>query len=413
MADPSDGLVLERADPPARNWPKAGISPIPGPIRVETFVSPDCSYAALRDLIAAAQQELRLYIYNVSAEHMLDLLRDARDRGVEVSIMYDRTDTRSREEERLAELGVNLHIAPSAAPRRAFTVCHQKFLVLDRKTVVLGSANWATTSVPKIDDPATGKWKKGNREWLIALHSRKAAKRFLDLFELDRDWTPLEEMVAAELPELAPSATSPFEEAPPANRLQIEQFDLDSDAEVIPLLSPQNYFEAVRKIIRGAKKSILVEQQYIKTAGEGMFVEELLDAVRERYKEADVDVRFLTSCAFPKHWIESAATLSGLGLKRRLRAINPSTFTHCHNKGVIVDGKHTVISSTNWSDNSIGAAREAGVLISDDAIAGYYTRAFDIDWDEGLSPTEVEQRLNREIVTDPRTELEIHPADLR
>jgi len=412
MAEPSGGVVLERADPPASNWPKADFSPMAGPIRVETFVSPDCSYAALRDLISAARDELRLYIYNVSAEHMLDLLRGARDRGVNVSIMYDRTDTRSREEERLAELDVDLHIAPSSAPRRAFTVCHQKFLVLDRKTVVLGSANWATTSVPKIDDPVNGKWKKGNREWLIALHSRKVAKRFLDLFELDRDWTPVEEMIGAELPELAPSATSPFEEAAPANRMQVEEFELDADAEVIPLFSPQNYFGEVLKLIRGAKKSILIEQQYIKTAGDGTFVEELLDAVRERHK-ADVEVRFLTSSAFPRHWFESAATLAGLGLKRRLRAVNPSTFTHCHNKGVIVDGKHAVISSTNWSDNSLGSAREAGVLISDRAVAGYYTRAFDIDWDEGLSPAEVDQRLNREIVADPRTELEIHPADLR
>jgi phosphatidylserine/phosphatidylglycerophosphate/cardiolipin synthase-like enzyme len=398
--------------PPAGDWPRAAVQPITGLSRIETFVSPDCSYAALRDLIGSAEQEILLYIYNASAAHMLDLLRAAAGRGVEVTVMYDRTDTRSQEEAKLRDLGVTLHLAPSVAPRRAFTVCHQKFMVIDRKIVVLGSANWATTSVPKIEDPLTGPWKKGNREWLIAIRNRKAATRFAALFRTDRDWTPSQELVAFEAPQPLPAAFATLEEAPPLRRMQRELFEVGS--EITPLLSPQNYFEVVSGIVRRARRSILIEQQYIKTSGDGDFVEDLLELVRDRYRNHDVEVRIVSSCAFPQGWHDTARTLSTFGLRRRLRALNPSSFTHCHNKGVVVDGKHVVVSSTNWSDNSIGSAREAGVLISDAAVARYYTDAFDIDWQEGMTAAETDAFLRREAVLPaPREALQIHPADLR
>jgi phosphatidylserine/phosphatidylglycerophosphate/cardiolipin synthase-like enzyme len=140
------------------------------PITVETFdtvehvvaaVSPDCSYRMVKAAIEAARHEVLFYIYNVSAEHLLDLLRAAKARGVALQIMYDVTDTRGDERAKLEALGVTLKEAPSSGQRQVFTVCHQKFAVIDESIVLLGSANWAGTSIPEIRVP--GKYKKGNR----------------------------------------------------------------------------------------------------------------------------------------------------------------------------------------------------------------------------------------------------------
>jgi phosphatidylserine/phosphatidylglycerophosphate/cardiolipin synthase-like enzyme len=74
-----------------------------------------------------------------------------------------------------------------------------------------------------------------------------------------------------------------------------------------------------------------------------------------------------------------------------LRTLNIKTFTHCHNKGVIVDDEVVVVSSTNWSENSVLRAREAGVLVRSKAIAAYYRDVFDLDWKEGVKPADVDK----------------------
>jgi len=62
-----------------------------------------------------------------------------------------------------------------------------------------------------------------------------------------------------------------------------------------------------------------------------------------------------------------------------------------HNKGIIVDDTAVVVSSTNWSENSVTRAREAGVLVRSKAIAAYYREVFDLDWKEGIKPADIDK----------------------
>jgi len=103
-------------------------------------------------------------------------------------------------------------------------------------------------------------------------------------------------------------------------------------------------------------------------------------------------------------------------LDDRLRAINLDSFTHLHNKGVLVDGRFTVVTSTNMSENSITQAREAGVLIDSPAIGQYFERVVDVDWKSGLDPADVRARLAEVEATLARVDeptQTIHPADAR
>jgi phosphatidylserine/phosphatidylglycerophosphate/cardiolipin synthase-like enzyme len=325
--------------------------------------------------------------------------------------MYDPNDTREDEVAKLERLGVDLKVAPSKNPRRAFTVCHQKFVVVDSNLVIVGSANWATTSIP---DPGTHPWKKGNREWIVGLESAGAADLFRDLFDLDWKWEPPPEELAELVPPVrmpAPVITGLAEEIPPAGEiLDQKKFALGPGTVVTPLFSPQNYFETVRDAIARAQESVWIEQQYIKASEEeSPYVAPLLDLLRQ--KKSELDIRIVTSAKFPSGWEDTMETLSRYGLKAKLKSIDLGQFTHCHNKGVIIDGKTVVVSSTNWSDNSIGAAREAGIVITNTNVAQYFARAFDFDWRTGLRPHQLESTLERLSLEAPVGE-DVHPADL-
>ena len=61
--------------------PELDLKTFTGPHDVRAGVSPDCSFELLKSALDAATSELLIYIYNVSAPHILELIAAARDRG--------------------------------------------------------------------------------------------------------------------------------------------------------------------------------------------------------------------------------------------------------------------------------------------------------------------------------------------
>ncbi|MCI0428389.1 MAG: phospholipase D-like domain-containing protein [Nitrospiraceae bacterium] len=385
--------------------------------KIQAGVSPDCSYRLVSVAMEAAQDEICLYIYNVSADHLLDLLRDAKNRGVRVRLMYDVTDTRGNERQKLSALGVELKEAPSSNGRKVFTVCHQKFAVIDQSVLLLGSANWAKTSIPLVTPP--GKFKKGNREWIIRIDDASLAKWFKKLFEADWNIPEVEApMGLAVEADLRPEATvfPSLLANVPDEVFDIKRVDLQNPVTVTPIISPNNYFDLMKKLIEEAKTSVDIEQQYILSGGPK--TEGLLSALKQR--KGELEIRIIVSPAFRKegskdNWELSVESLEAFNLNDCLRAMNLSYYTHLHNKGVIVDRRKVIVSSTNWSENSIARAREAGVLIESSEIAGYYAEVFDFDWSIAWDPADVPAniaQLFQDAIFVPGGFEEIHPGDL-
>lgn len=393
--------------------PKLTITSFEGVKDIRLSVSPDCSYRLVRDALAAAKTSIDLYIYNASADHMLDLLHEAKARGVAIRVMYDVMDTRGDERTKLKALHVELKEAPSSGRRQVFTVCHQKFAVIDGKSLVIGSANWASTSIPKVEKP--GKFKKGNREWIVHITHGGVASFFAGLFNADWEIPALEApggLIGAPM-EIPPEQ---LESRAPAVTLPAEIFDVEAPggaARITPILSPDNYFKVIKKLVEGAQTSIAIQQQYI-VAG-GPRTKDLLQALAAR--KGEVDIRIVVSPAFAKNWNKTVETLEAAGLRECLRAINLESFTHLHNKGVLVDSRFTVVTSTNMSENSLTQAREAGVLIESSEVGDYFQRAFDVDWKSGLDPDDVATKLVEldaelaHVVEDEK--VAVHSADLR
>jgi phosphatidylserine/phosphatidylglycerophosphate/cardiolipin synthase-like enzyme len=60
---------------------------------------------------------------------------------------------------------------------------------------------------------------------------------------------------------------------------------------------------------------------------------------------------------------------------------------HTHTKGMIVDRRHTLIGSHNWSGPGVTINRDASLIFFDNPeVAAYYAEAFDIDWERANRP---------------------------
>jgi phosphatidylserine/phosphatidylglycerophosphate/cardiolipin synthase-like enzyme len=378
------GLTVGRFDP--KRMPKLTFNDFQT-ASATVAVSPDSSFRFLKHFIDQAKSTLILYIYDVSAPYLLDLLAAAKSRGVKIRAMFDANFGGTAELAALKKVAVSVKAAPSKGDRSVFTVCHQKFLVIDGKTVIVESANWARSSVPQIT--SAGTFKKGNREWFICFENNQIANWFTALFNADFK-IPAKLSAAAAAPP-APLALKDVLVAaavqPPAQLFDFATLK-DPSAVVTPIVSPDNYLREVKALLKTAQRSVSLQHQYI-LAGKG--IKDLLEIIAERRAQApQFRLRIITSAAFPENWEATKKTLDSAGMLGSLRALNTSTFTHCHNKGVIVDEQAVVISSTNWSENSVLRAREAGVLVRSKPIAKFYDDVFELDWKEGIKPADVE-----------------------
>jgi phosphatidylserine/phosphatidylglycerophosphate/cardiolipin synthase-like enzyme len=219
-------------------------------------------------------------------------------------------------------------------------------------------------------------------------------------------------------PELRPDGT--FVPALLANIpdkvFDIKHLKFEDPITVTPILSPNNYSKLVIDLIKEATVSIDLEQQYVLASGPK--TEALLSALEQRRN--DLEIRIIVSPAFRQKgkkgsWELSVDSLDAFHLKGCLRAMNLGFYTHLHNKGVIIDRKKVIVSSTNWSENSITLAREAGLLIESPEVAGYFADVFDFDWSIGWDPADVPDnilQLFEDAIFVPGGLEEIHPADM-
>src|SRR5262249_27433088 len=94
--------------------PKLELKSFQGPITVETAVSPDCGFRLLKAAMESATTSLDIYIYNISAEHILEIIEQKVKDGLTVRLMYDPHDSGKKEFERLSQIdGLDFQTGPT------------------------------------------------------------------------------------------------------------------------------------------------------------------------------------------------------------------------------------------------------------------------------------------------------------
>lgn len=120
-------------------------------------------FALLLDVIAGARKTLQLYFYafgiDAAGQRVADALIEARDRGVEVTLLVDGFGTHEQPDTMFVEMmeaGINFARFEPRYGRRYLLRNHQKMLIADGERAVVGGSNIEDAYFA--DDPDANSW---------------------------------------------------------------------------------------------------------------------------------------------------------------------------------------------------------------------------------------------------------------
>jgi phosphatidylserine/phosphatidylglycerophosphate/cardiolipin synthase-like enzyme len=121
--------------------------------------------------IDGAREEILVAMYNLTSADIAKALVRAKEHGVSVTVVLDKgqkihdgSGAQGRQSRYLAENGIKVAFDAHGG------LMHNKFAVIDRKTVITGSYNWTDGAEDK------------NFENVVIVHSADLAKRYADDF---------------------------------------------------------------------------------------------------------------------------------------------------------------------------------------------------------------------------------------
>lgn len=404
--------------------PDVPLAPVTENMRVVCHASPDAGWRILRNFLLGTQTRLTSTMFEFTARHVLDVLVEAlHDNGRTMSLILDaghqsvgagevskeevvdtlRQELLDRFRFVWAAVGDD-NVTSVAFFRNAY---HIKVSVRDGESFWLSSGNWKRSGQPTIDpingpfppgfDPAAFQ-RRSNREWHVVIHSPALAQ----LFEtyINHDITQAED-VQIDQPGLLPPLSMPDLFVPDTTLAMLTppqffpELEVNRELTVQPLLTPDNFIDFILPLIEGAQEKLYFQNQSLKPNSGNPRYMQLFRALRDKSRNADVDVRILVRGDFDAATILSTLQAHDFNMSRvRLQNGN-------HNKGILIDGT-TVLGSHNWTGDGTTFNRDASLIFNDPDIASYYERIFLYDWDN-LSFSDAPELLEMARIAPPGT----------
>jgi phosphatidylserine/phosphatidylglycerophosphate/cardiolipin synthase-like enzyme len=357
---------------------------------VTAFVAPDSSFDALSDTIDSARETIYINVYTFTSLSVLDILKEAEARGVEVYVIVEKSPVGGMPDDEKALLGT---LADSGAdifvwdhPDLRFN--HAKYMVVDNKTLLVTTENLGITAFP--EEP-TG----GNRGWGIVVDDAGISGHFAELFFSDIRYS-----------KRFAGAGGTLEPQKPARGYKqlFDDKEFSGYFEVYPVVAPIDAIDSIVTLVDSATDSVFVEQLYAykywgksKTGSvdstPNLFLEAILRAARR-----GCDVKIILDSTwynverdnprsnyYTVEYLNQVARDEGLDLEARLFDADARDLTKLHAKVAIVDSKTVLVSSVNWNEHSPTNNRETGVILHGEAPAEYFIQVFEYDW-EGKRP---------------------------
>lgn len=286
-------------------------------------------------LLTSAQEEILVALSDLRAYGsdatgpLLSALTEAAKRGVRVYVLVERSSRDPYLEQRKAWEALRAAGAEVREDDPTITL-HAKFLVIDRTWVVVGSTHWTKTSLTQ------------SVQVDLALGSPELASSFRTFFFL------LWEGRLQAKPRLPG-----WERSGPL---------------IIPILDlpeSQGHFEMALSLINQARSEVdlLMYQAVYYAQYEESASTQLLGALGAAARRG-VRVRVILEGREDDPYLEetnrfTAAWLAIQGVEVRLDPLGQTMHAKC----LIVDGKHALVSSANWTYSSMVKNLEAGVLL--------------------------------------------------
>jgi phosphatidylserine/phosphatidylglycerophosphate/cardiolipin synthase-like enzyme len=380
---------------------------------VEMASSPESNLGLTLSAINSAKQSLLVNIYELSSPEIVQAITDQIGRGVHVEVLEEgqpvggisaaargmqasmvQAMNQAGNGDRLVEMTSK---SANGKVKRRFHYDHAKYMVIDSSSLVVGSENYSPTGQP---EPGTA----GNRGWEVWVQYPELAQQFGQMFASDsdpqnQDITTLTSSSVSSAgasglmfdSSRRPAPWQPFVPMPPSTA--VGQADA---SQILPLSSPDSSQAGLINLINSAQSSLMIEQMTLaptwKTSGNsassplvdailaaarrGVHVSVLLNDERVFAHGGKVSTKNTDSVAA----FNQAATSESLPIEARIANLRAMGVTYIHNKGALVDGQVTLISSINWDQNSIQNNRETALLLTSPEIYNFYLATFQSDW---------------------------------
>jgi cardiolipin synthase len=301
--------------------------------RIVTF--PDDAHMDACRLIDSAAASILFTIYDFSDPRIEDSLADAAARGVVVKVMVDPGERLALTDSKgivadLVRAGITVR---STNP--SYRITHAKFFIVDGSRAYVSGNNFTYADGKK------------NRAFAVITTDPKVVTDLTTIFWADWQRKPL----------------------------TLQQ--LSSDRLII---SPLNAGARIKALIDGAKTSVVVATQYLKSD----MVNQALAAAAAR----GVKVQAITDGTYADSRTAAADARTFIGGD----TVRVSMTPYYHVKMMIVDGTQLFVGSQNCSDppltdgNPLLQQREVGIIVTDPAAIARAQAVFVFDWVRSLQP---------------------------
>lgn len=384
-----EGLLAE-AVPRINYTPPSDVALLEQQVHIITcHVGPDSGWNTLKPFLEGTTRSLTVAMYEFYADHIVEAITALGEQTLATLSMILQVDKNDKTTPALLQesWGDRLDFAEAwvSGPTRLFNNSyHTKVAVRDSSAFWLSSGNWSPNSQPQIG-PGTEQvlYSKGNREWHLIIENKPLAEMYEKFIRHDMEQARQAASASPAVPESTPVLPdllipeSLFQ--PESTVIQDHPFVARTLAltgppvRVKPLMSPDNYAAEILKLIRAAENSLFLQFSYIRQPSTETF-NEIISAIAEKMRDG-LDVRVLVgSSQKPEH---SQVLMTRRGWKPAMFRRQTSKI---HNKGILIDGKITVVGSNNWSSDGTQYNRDTSLVLFSEEIARYFTEVFLFDW---------------------------------
>ncbi len=292
---------------------------------LELLAMPDAGSAPIMQAIDGARDSIRLKIYLITQDAVVEALAQAVQRGVDVRVIIEEepfggAESNALAGQALADAGVQVRARPGV-----FVYSHEKSLVVDDRRAYIMTHNLTNSSFNR------------NREYMAIVEDPALVQEVAQVF--DADWERVE-------PDLSRS---------------------------LLVWSPVNSRPHIEALVERAQVSLDVEHT-------SLLDEHILTMLADAAQRG-VRVRVITPAILdPSEWEwEPVSKLAAAGV-----AIRFLDDPYVHAKAIIVDGQTAMIGSQNLTANSLENNRELGIIFDDPAAVNRLARIFLQDWNNAL-----------------------------
>ncbi len=401
----------------------SGNSPAQQSFPVQVAYAPQTTLSLLLHAVESARRSILVNIYEFTSPEIAAALIAKINEGVRVEVLLEgepvsgiKPDGRVIQAEivkamKRARTGCRFYEmraaqvpgSPSTGKRR-YRFDHAKYMVIDNENVLVGSENYGSSSHPARPDAL------GSRGWEVFVeHAQLNAffrqtfindtqTKFGDIFELVEGAAGSSYPVNAPIPKWVVDGQNSLPALVRYLGGAVANPTLTATG-VIPVFSPETSLSGILSLVNSAKRSLDVQQmnfpfEWVGIGANSPFFEAVIAAARRGVR---VRVLLNDERAFGPPGAEDVgvskndmtvkllrmvAEKEGLPMEARIANLKQMKVTYIHNKGVLVDGALTLISSINWTENSVKNNREASVLVQSPEVNQFYSKLFTWDWDQ-------------------------------